>query len=69
MQAIRSAVLADLGTPTRLRQPRACASRRLEPIWIGRLDITDNTIVIFISDNGAETFSWPDGGNHRFRGE
>jgi arylsulfatase A-like enzyme len=39
-----------------LRQPRACAFRRLEPIWIGSLDITDNTIVIFISDNGAETF-------------
>jgi hypothetical protein len=52
-----------------LRQPRACASRRLEPIWIGSLDITDNTLVIFNSDNGAETFSWPDCGNHLFRGE
>jgi arylsulfatase len=25
--------------------------------------------VVFTSDNGAETFSWPDGGNHPFRGE
>jgi arylsulfatase A-like enzyme len=33
------------------------------------LGIADNTIVIFTSDNGAETFSWPDGGNHPFRGE
>jgi arylsulfatase A-like enzyme len=33
------------------------------------LGIADNTIVMFTSDNGAETFSWPDGGNHPFRGE
>jgi arylsulfatase A-like enzyme len=33
------------------------------------LGIADNTIVIFTSDNGAETFTWPDGGNHPFRGE
>ncbi len=23
----------------------------------------DNTIVIFTTDNGAEVFTWPDGGN------
>ena len=33
------------------------------------LGIADNTIVIFSSDNGAETFSWPDGGTTPFRGE
>lgn len=33
------------------------------------LGIANNTIVIFTSDNGAQTFSWPDGGNHPFRGE
>jgi arylsulfatase len=33
------------------------------------LGIADNTIVIFTSDNGAETMSWPDGGNSPFRGE
>jgi len=33
------------------------------------LGIADNTIVLFTSDNGAEVFSWPDGGNHPFRGE
>jgi arylsulfatase A-like enzyme len=33
------------------------------------LGVADNTIVIFTSDNDAEVFSWPDGGNHPFRGE
>ena len=36
---------------------------------IDDLGIAGNTIVIFTSDNGAETFSWPDGGNTPFRGE
>ncbi len=36
---------------------------------LDELGVADNTIVIFTSDNGAETFSWPDGGNHPFRGE
>jgi arylsulfatase len=31
--------------------------------------LKDNTIVIFTSDNGAEVFSWPDGGMTPFRGE
>jgi arylsulfatase A-like enzyme len=33
------------------------------------LGVADNTIVLFTSDNGAELFTWPDGGNHPFRGE
>jgi arylsulfatase len=36
---------------------------------IDDLGIADNTIVLFTSDNGAEIFTWPDGGNHPFRGE
>jgi arylsulfatase A-like enzyme len=36
---------------------------------IDDLGIGDNTIVMFTSDNGAEIFTWPDGGNHPFRGE
>jgi arylsulfatase len=31
--------------------------------------IADDTIVLFTSDNGAEIMTWPDGGNHPFRGE
>ena len=33
------------------------------------LGIANNTIVIFTTDNGAETFSWPDGGTTPFRSE
>jgi arylsulfatase A-like enzyme len=33
------------------------------------LGIADNTILIFTTDNGAETFSWPDGGTTPFRSE
>jgi arylsulfatase len=33
------------------------------------LGITQNTIVIYTTDNGAEVMSWPDGGNTPFRGE
>jgi arylsulfatase A-like enzyme len=36
---------------------------------IDDLGIADNTIVLFTSDNGAETFSWPDGGTIPFKGE
>ncbi len=33
------------------------------------LGIAENTIVIWSTDNGAEIFTWPQGGNHPFRGE
>ena len=33
------------------------------------LGITDNTIVVFTSDNGAMKFSWPDGATSPFQGE
>ena len=33
------------------------------------LGIEDNTIVMYSSDNGAEAFTWPDGGTTMFRGE
>jgi len=36
---------------------------------VDELGIADNTIVIFTADNGAEVFTWPDGGNTPFRGE
>ena len=32
------------------------------------LGIADNTIVIYSTDNGAEPWTWPDGGQTRFRG-
>jgi arylsulfatase A-like enzyme len=33
------------------------------------LGIANNTIVVYTTDNGAETFTWPDGGVTPFRGE
>jgi arylsulfatase len=33
------------------------------------LGIADNTIVIYSTDNGAEVFTWPDGGTTQFKGE
>jgi len=33
------------------------------------LGIADNTIVLWTTDNGAEVFSWPDGGTTPFKGE
>lgn len=33
------------------------------------LGIDGNTIIMYSTDNGAETFSWPDGGTTMFRGE
>src|SRR5579871_82449 len=33
------------------------------------LGITDDTIVVYTTDNGAEVMSWPDGGTTPFRGE
>src|SRR5215470_367490 len=33
------------------------------------LGIADDTIVMYSTDNGAETMSWPDGGTTPFRGE
>lgn len=36
---------------------------------IDKLGITDNTIVMYTTDNGAELMLWPDGGYTQFRGE
>jgi len=34
-----------------------------------KMGITDNTIVMYSTDNGAEKFTWPDGGTSPFYGE
>ncbi|MCZ6659210.1 MAG: arylsulfatase [Gammaproteobacteria bacterium] len=36
---------------------------------LDELDIADNTIVMYSTDNGAELLLWPDGGYTQFRGE
>lgn len=36
---------------------------------LDELGISENTIVIYSTDNGAEVFSWPDGGTIPFKGE
>jgi arylsulfatase len=33
------------------------------------MGLDENTIVMYSTDNGAETFTWPDGGTTMFRGE
>lgn len=33
------------------------------------LGLDENTIIMYSTDNGAETFTWPDGGTTMFRGE
>ena len=33
------------------------------------LGLDENTIVMYSTDNGAEVFTWPDGGSTMFRGE
>lgn len=33
------------------------------------LAVTNNTVVVYTTDNGAESFTWPDGGSTPFRGE
>jgi len=33
------------------------------------LGVTENTIVVYTTDNGAEAITWPDGGSTPFRGE
>ncbi len=33
------------------------------------MGVDDNTIVVFTTDNGTETFTWPDGGNTPFKGQ
>ncbi|HVI88374.1 MAG TPA: arylsulfatase [Dongiaceae bacterium] len=33
------------------------------------LGLDDNTIVVFTTDNGTETFTWPDGGSTPFKGQ
>jgi len=36
---------------------------------IDDLEVADNTIVVYTTDNGAEVMTWPDGGSTPFRGE
>ncbi len=36
---------------------------------LDELGVTDNTIVMYSTDNGAEAMTWPDGGTMPFRGE
>ncbi len=33
------------------------------------MGVDDDTIVVFTTDNGTETFTWPDGGNTPFKGQ
>lgn len=37
--------------------------------YLEELGVADNTFIMFATDNGAATHSWPDGGNQPFHGE
>src|SRR5204863_9267679 len=39
------------------------------PKKLDDLGIANDTVVVYTTDNGAETFSWPDGGTTPFRSE
>ena len=57
--------------PRRLSR-RHGRTRRLRRATLDKLDelgVTESTIVVFTTDNGAEVLSWPDGGATPFRGE
>jgi arylsulfatase A-like enzyme len=36
---------------------------------LDKLGVSENTVVVYTTDNGAEVMSWPDGGQTPFRGE
>ena len=66
--------LAQVGRqdrPRRLSRRHARARRRRGPLLdkLKELGLEDNTIVMYSTDNGAEKFSWPDGGTSPFRNE
>lgn len=57
-----------LGTyPDGMVEHDAMVGRLLDKLK--ELGLEDNTIVMYSTDNGAEEFSWPDGGTTPFRGE
>jgi arylsulfatase len=63
-----SAGKTGLGTyPDGMVEHDAHIGRLLDKL--DELGIADNTIVMYSTDNGAEAFSWPDGGTTPFRGE
>ncbi len=35
---------------------------------LDKMGVADNTIIVVTTDNGTETFTWPDGGNTPFKG-
>ena len=36
---------------------------------LDELNVAENTIVVFVSDNGPEVLTWPEGGSTPFHGE
>ena len=69
----RAAQTVGFRRPPELHEQRRgiedVARRRLGPVALDELGVADNTIVMFSTDNGAASNSWPDGGNQPFRGQ
>ncbi len=53
-------------TPTAWWRRRPCRASCCK--LVDELGAADNTIVVYTTDNGAEAFTWPDGGSTPFRG-
>ena len=58
---------ASASIPTAWSSTTAMVGQLLDKLK--ELGLDDNTIVMYSTDNGAEKFSWPDGGTTPFRGE
>ena len=58
---------ASASIPTAWSSTTAMVGELLDKL--DELGLADNTIVMYSTDNGAEKFTWPDGGTSPFRGE
>ena len=64
----RCATRRMAGPFTKPAWPRSTTSSAIVMKKLKDMGVDDNTIVMFTTDNGTETFTWPDGGQHAVPG-